>query len=681
MSQAKALEWWRPPTGAGQALGCLTTTFGVDMDLLHKHALGGFLDIEADPEDEEFMYLAAFEEAAAQCEALVVFLDGGHVQASIPSWRLDVVPVRSVVLHAKVTLLAWANHVRIVVGSHNMTNDGYRHNREHMGVLDFHSEACHHALLNECLGWFVELSTAHATEPVSRRTMNLLTRVRQVTSSWTATEFPSDHAIEWAFTGPGRTSLSDQISSMLSARSMADQWNTLEIVSPFFVGPEAPNRPLEWLLQVDGGEEAILRIHGRGKCDDQGADFEGPESLREVSLQHGFRPQFSVSLPKTQSDEMVRPLHAKLLVVHGANLSWAVHGSSNFTNHGWGLAGERSNIEANLMLCAPAKSAMAKSMKHWLRNLPSKHVGETPSFISADGQGDQRTIDREVLPAFFRSATWQVEEGQTRLVLEFNSGQDELVGQVWRIVGANGRDLYTHSIWEKTGFSQSVVLEVSTMTSVLKVEVGENAFDWPTAIEDVSHLPPPEELASMTLEDLLRVFADNMSMRTMLERLAKRSADVLDEKSSSNLPELNPHKRVDTSAFMLQRTRRFSYAMEGLKRRLSRPFFTQKQLDWHLTGPIGPLALATALIKDHSYSDYAVPDEVGFLLAELALELSEVQVQGQEGALPVSTVRIAMKNVLKDLKRLVPKRTDIHDDAMWVYIQSTFEYASSHVSH
>ena len=76
----------------GASLGVLDDTFGVDMDLLHKHALGGFLDIEADPEDEEFMYLAAFEEAAAQCEGLVVFLDGGHVQASIPSWRLDVRP-------------------------------------------------------------------------------------------------------------------------------------------------------------------------------------------------------------------------------------------------------------------------------------------------------------------------------------------------------------------------------------------------------------------------------------------------------------------------------------------------------------------------------------------------------------------------------------------------------------
>ena len=309
---------------------------------------------------------------------------------------------------------------------------------------------------------------------------------------------------------------------MLSTRSIADQWNTLEIVSPFFVGPEAPNRPLEWLLQLDGVDEAILRIHGRGKCDDPGADFEGPESLREVSYQHDFRPQFRVSLPKTQSDEMVRPLHAKLLVVHGANSSLAVHGSSNFTNHGWGLAGELSNIEANLMLCAPAQSSMAKSMQRWLWNLPSEHVGEKPSFISADGQGDQRKNDREVLPAFFRSATWQAEEGHPRLVLEFNAEQDEHAVEMWHIVGANGQDLYTHSSWEKAGFPQSVVLEVSTMTSVLKVEVGENAFDWPTARRRHHRLHPKNSLRRSTC----RVFR-HMSMRTMLERLAKRSADVL----------------------------------------------------------------------------------------------------------------------------------------------------------
>ena len=60
-------------------------------------------------------------------------------------------PRPSIVLHAKVTL--WLGRiVRIVVGSHNMTNDGYRHNREHMGVRTF-ILTFHHALLSECLGW------------------------------------------------------------------------------------------------------------------------------------------------------------------------------------------------------------------------------------------------------------------------------------------------------------------------------------------------------------------------------------------------------------------------------------------------------------------------------------------------------------------------------------------------
>ena len=326
------------------------------------------------------------------------------------------------------------------------------------------------------------------------------------------------------------------------------------------------------------------------------------------------------------------------------------------------------------MLCAPAKSAMAKSMQHWLADLPSEHVGEKPSFITADGRGDQRTNDREVLPAFFQSATWQAEEGQTRLVLEFKSDKVNTQVKCGALWVQTARSC-THSSWEKAGFPQSVVLEVSTMTSVLKVEVGESAFDWPTAIEDVSHLPPPEELASMKLEDLLRVFADNMSMRTILERLAKSSADVPDEKSSSNLPESDPHKRVDTSAFVLQRTRRFSYAMEGLKRRLSRPFFTQKQLDWHLSGPIGPLALAQALIHEHPVSD-----EVGFCWPSWPWNSPRFRSKGRRGAARFNGARGAQEGSEK-LKRHVPKRTDVHDDAMWAYIQSTFEHASSHVSH
>ena len=96
---------------------------------------------------------------------------------------------------------------------------------------------------------------------------------------------------------------------MLSARSMADQWNTLEIVSPFFVGPEAPNRPLEWLMQLEGVGKPTIRIRGRGKVDEQ-VEFEGPQSLCEIPQQHDINAQFYVVRSKAESNEMARPLHA-----------------------------------------------------------------------------------------------------------------------------------------------------------------------------------------------------------------------------------------------------------------------------------------------------------------------------------------------------------------------------------
>ena len=124
MSQAKALESWRPPAHAGMGIGCLTTTYGVNMDLLHKHALGGFLAVEADPEDEdeEFLFHIAFEEAAAQCEAIICYVDGARKPASPvgagrgTGARGDLPPKVS----------RWCGRsIRILVGP-TAHNDGYR---------------------------------------------------------------------------------------------------------------------------------------------------------------------------------------------------------------------------------------------------------------------------------------------------------------------------------------------------------------------------------------------------------------------------------------------------------------------------------------------------------------------------------------------------------------------------
>ena len=128
MSQAKALESWRPPAHAGMAIGCLTTTYGVNMDLLHKHALGDFWPSKPilKMRMKNSFFTSPLKKLRPNAEAIICYFDGAHGRTGIPSWRLDVVSVRDVTFHPKVSLLVWEKHIRIIVGSNNLTNDGYR---------------------------------------------------------------------------------------------------------------------------------------------------------------------------------------------------------------------------------------------------------------------------------------------------------------------------------------------------------------------------------------------------------------------------------------------------------------------------------------------------------------------------------------------------------------------------
>ena len=673
MSKAKVLEWWRPPADAGMPIGCLTTTYGVDMDLLHKHALGGFLDIQADPDEEELQFHIAFEEAAVQCDALVLFVDGAHVQSSIPSWRLDVVPVRRTTMHAKVTLLIWAKHIRILVGSNNLTNDGYRHNREHVSALDFDAAGTNRVLLEEMFNWFQELGHNHADEAILNRMNSLLHTARRVSSTWVEELLPEGTALHWAFTGPGHPNLADQIDSRLRENESIQSWKSIHIVSPFYVAPDSANTPLERLLSMAGMESTLLRIQGRGSSETP-AEFEGPESLRKRAKSLGFRPQFYVSKAQTGDDKMARQLHAKLLIVRSENATFGVHGSSNFTNQGWGFA-RNSNIEANIFLLAPSESNLMSTMTGWWDQMPSDHIGESPIFQAQTAAGDEREDELEILPLFFHRALWTAAPPVSSITLMFLTAE-RMEGN-WRVDMQGSRTITDRTVWEKAGRPSEMTFDLGALPwdHVLRVRSEEGAgWDWPTATDDATLLPPPAELNHMGLEDLMRFFANNLSMRSVILRLLARQ-QYMEESGTAIAPELDPHRRVDTTAFLLQRTRRISFAFDGLKVKLSRAFYTEQQLDWMLNGPLGPIAFATAIVLEHDQGD-----EQGFLLAELAFELSEVQIPLVESAIPATYVTAQIMDVIQRIHRLVPKRKQIKDDAMWDYIQRTFDEAQSHVS-
>jgi hypothetical protein len=155
-------------------------------------------------------------------------------------------------------------------------------------------------------------------------------------------------------------------------------------------------------------------------------------------------------------------------------------------------------------------------------------------------------------------------------------------------------------------------------------------------------LPPPDDLKDLPLDTLIDILTSARPLHQVIRRWLKRRGTKPGREQG---PLINPHDRVDTSSFLLQRTRRISFALNALRGRLERPAATKESLDWRLRGPIGVSALAKAVMKE-AKSD----EECAFILTELALELSRVEPKDIRGCLPKSRGKKKIAEVIKELR-------------------------------
>jgi hypothetical protein len=146
----------------------------------------------------------------------------------------------------------------------------------------------------------------------------------------------------------------------------------------------------------------------------------------------------------------------------------------------------------------------------------------------------------------------------------------------------------------------------------------------------VSLLVPPRELRDLALEDLILVLT---SARPAFQVLGNRAASQ--DRVTTAPVVIDPHKKVDTSRFLLKRMRRLAKALEGLRARLERPVASVEGWRWRLYGPLGPLALARALKAESGY-------EAPFFISEIAATLKDVR--------SVAGVGIAMAAVRQELE-------------------------------
>ncbi len=672
---AKILDAWIPLEDAGDPVGCVATSFTFSPVLFEEDCLGRFLQLETDATEDGPAYLVEREEKLSQLICAAALVDQHHARG-VRSLRWDLLPARLSpgILHAKVSLLLWSRCARLIVASANLTEDGYRRNQEVFGVLDYFegSEAPLPGL--DEIVTFLREAVRHVdpatgtSSPAVSRWGDFLDRISTVTRDWGLKEAQrslTKPRVLAVLTGPGKPN---------AFAALRERWPDNNppaeafVVSPFFDPPEAPNAPARelWMLLKQRGEAAVnYEVVVEDVPGEKAILLHAPKSLLEA--QPANRSQVATTFARLKLEEG-RPLHAKHLWLQNDAFILSMVGSSNFTSAGLGLGGTQ-NLEANLAftvkLGSPeTKRAMLDAC------LPSEEIPDNLEWRwlpRTDEDEDAAANGLLALPHAFGQANFGCDKQQSGFV-EFTFNGTPPLG--WALFPEDDREPFlTEAGWQQQNNPAKlrVPWQKDRAPSGFRVSWTDSGGCgwWPVNVLSSAVLPPPAELRNLPLEVLIDILTSAKPLHQALQRWLRRQKEG---QRQNEAPVLDPHKRVDTSAFLLQRTRRVSDALTALRQRLERPVVSEQALAWRLRGPVGVMALAQAVGKEARSEQ-----ERCFLLAELCLELRRVKAETAPGSLSAVRVRAALRELVHEIRAVILPDALANLPALAAYTKAAFE--------
>ena len=656
-------ELWRPPANAGDPIGCLATTYTFDPGLFDEQCLARFLEIESEPDREDLAFLLERESRLGSVYAGVLV---DHTQAGVQhSLRWDVLPVRvrAGKQHAKLSLLAWSQHVRIIVASANLTEPGYRSNHEVAAAVDLSPAEADGDLLMQAVtllrGLLALVPGAQDDTPVVRRASAYLSQVERQTEAWKRPRRRKVIRRQLACTLPTIESGTDPRSSLAEAAAICRQRggspHEAWVASPFFDVDDDSGRVAAELCKSmargrirdirfcvpasrDDGETAVLRLAA-------------PKAIATTPLE--YRGHVTVStLPDVDGDKNVRRWHAKMLAFRGESYTALMIGSSNFTCAGMGTAPHR-NAEANLVTVV---ERVAYGREAGTLEAIWSQMGPDVDVNTAEWLGSTPEIDEEAaavaspVPAGFESATYRAGDERT-IALRLLPAR---LPPEWRIhaCGQDARELLTQSAWAESGSRTVVTLHWSPAQPPERLLVcwdDHEAF-LPLNVEDAHLLPPPARLEQMSADDMLWILAatdPSAAIRAWARR--RQPPDSFDPDLDSATPiDLDPLRRNDLHATFLHRIRRRARILAQLRANLQRPVWGRQALEWRLRGMIGVQALADRLVRDIAATS-EMADEALLTLADFLIVLREVDYAPSAGCLSKAEFDAEFRPFISDL--------------------------------
>jgi hypothetical protein len=632
--------------------------------------------LESDPDEDGPAYLVEREEKLCQLTCAAAVVDQHHCRGS-RSLRWDLLPVRTKggVLHAKVTVLHWSKATRLIVASANLTADGYRRNQEVFGILDYTVEGKSPiAVLRDTLDFLRRTLAADPgaeASPATGRASTFLDRVWKASKEWG--EDNDQHArhplqVKFVSSMPGSPDVLATLSSIWPGGAPPAR---ACILSPFFDPPEGDNRPAVALWDIMR-KRGVTQVAYCVEVDEIAGE-ESPFAKAPANLQMSKPSRESASIHFLRLKlPPGRPLHAKAIWLEDDRWATYIIGSSNFTSPGLGL-GKSPNIEANLVYLVDARRD-GNGCERLQQAIPPYDEIEDSSELNfrppADGVTDSAN-DEDLLPEAFAAASYDHTDGKGTVGLTFKG----VPPKGWFLLkDSAGKEAWFSEVeWINAGSPATAKLPWADMRPpsgfwVRWTGCG-NAAWLPVNVFSGAALPPPEELRDLPLEALINILTSarplHQALRVCLAQHARAATGGGDNQPVSMV---DPHKRVDTTGFLLQRTRRVSLALNELKVRLQRPVVSKESLEWRLRGPVGVLALWNALDKEATSNE-----ERMFLLSELALELDRCTPTTADGCLPVSVVRSAILRLAGEIMDSIHRKSDIVAAEMRHYMDHVAE--------
>ena len=682
-AQRRMLTLWEPPPNSGDPVGVLATTFTLDTALFEEECLARFAGVQSDPARDGALYRIEREEKLANLMCAAVVADIHHC-AGRRSLRWDLLAARpqSGVMHAKISLLAWQDHVRVIIGSANLTDAGYRRNQECFAALDFDEQFADSGLLDPLLTYLREI-LALTNGPGRERAEKLL--------AWVGERFEKKSAParglqrRLILIGPGRADFFSQLNELLPSGPPGEA----HVVSPFFdseLRDGGPERRLWSLMKQRGAVKVHFHVAGEAAPETGGWRLEAPEHVvgatpgGRAEVETLLHPIQVIDVPTEVSRER-RPLHAKTLALSHETWSMLVIGSSNFTSAGTGLNKYARNFEANVayVLRADSKEATRRLMDtRVLRGSAAVDLGQVSEFARAfDAEGEEGSAIPP-LPRFFSQALFHgVNEDHYAISLEF-VGEAPQGG--WHVSHLKRR-LMDDSEWKVLKTNPRVELRLpcdGPPPSVLTVEWsgGQNVAEWPLNVVAPESLPAPTELQGLSLAALLDLLSSARPLNEALRAWLRQQPNDDDSEVEQAVELIDPHAKVDTSGFLVKRVQRACWAMRELRTRLEQPVLSSSAMAWRISGPVGARAVLEAM---HRQCDPALPDEWAFLLCELSREIGAVLLKGAGGRTADPDVAHLLADFQADLSQMLVEAQKGCSSPMRGYIANALTRQPEHI--